>query len=159
MYRPRKTVYQINLNIMITKLGNMVTKISFCRVGLWNQLKKVTRGTANSFTHLSHPNKVYCFVSSNEDFLTRSTRKNNVNFTCITNLSDAQFSKYPFCVFCVCLFVFPVYSRERRFIAKTELEARLYCLVTKWTKNKTTLIKRLYWRRIFCCNQDVLQEI
>lgn len=83
---------------IITKLGNMVTKISFCWVELWKQLKQVTRGTANSFTHLSHPNKVYCFVSSNEDFLTRSTRKNNVNFICITNLADAQFSKYPFCV-------------------------------------------------------------
>lgn len=36
----------------------------------------------------------------------------------------------PFCF--VCLFIFSVYSRERH-LAKTEVEGRLYCLVTQWT--------------------------
>ena len=49
VFRPRPTPFnQINLNIMITKIGNMATKITFCRVGLWRQLKQVTRGTANT---------------------------------------------------------------------------------------------------------------
>ena len=35
-------------------------------------------------------------------FLPEAARTNNVDFTCITNLADAQFSKYPFLF---CLFV------------------------------------------------------
>ena len=42
-YRPKE-----DLNIMITKIGNMATKLTFYRVGLRKQLKQVTRGTANS---------------------------------------------------------------------------------------------------------------